>query len=111
MGDVRNAHCDCGFQSAVRVGGGRATFREKSSFPFYCKNCGLVDVNVARPERSCPTCNSVEIVQYGKPPVSLTHPEIGGVQWGEYCAPLMGNLCPKCSKFTMVFTAPNLLFD
>ena len=111
MGNIQDARCECGFKRRVRVGGTMATFREQASFPFYCKTCGLIDINIAAPERICPTCNSTEIVQYGKPPVSLTSPEISGVQWGEYCAPGMGNLCPQCGKHSLIFTGALLLFD
>ena len=47
MGSVNRVSCECGYTSKVMVGGGnRETFHEKSVFPFYCKNCGILSVNV-----------------------------------------------------------------
>jgi len=66
MGNIRDARCPCGFRSSVKIGGGMADHRENSAFPFHCKTCGLISVNVAKEERICPTCQSTEITQYGK---------------------------------------------
>jgi len=46
MGSVNRVSCESGYTSTVMVGGNRETFHEKSVFPFYCKNCGIVSVNV-----------------------------------------------------------------
>ena len=111
MGNIRDARCACGFWSSVKIGGGMVDHRENATFPFHCKTCGLVSINVAKEQRICPTCQSTENTQYGKPPVSLTSPKNGSVQWGKYCAPTVGNLCPRCQKHTMVFGGPSIMFD
>ena len=46
MGSVNRVSCECGYTSTVMVGGNRETIHEKSVFPFYCKTCGIVSVNV-----------------------------------------------------------------
>ena len=48
MGSVRKIICPCGFKSQVSVGGTMKSFREYSTFPFYCEKCGLVEVNIAK---------------------------------------------------------------
>ena len=78
MGSTHQAHCKCGFKTEVTVGGSRATFLETSEFPYYCANCGIVSVNIAKLKTGdnppCPTCNGAEIHQYGLPPVSIPLP-------------------------------------
>ena len=54
MGSVNRVSCECGYTSTVRVGGNRATHNEHSVFPFYCKNCGIVSVNVHGNTTECP---------------------------------------------------------
>ena len=44
--------------------------REKNHFPFNCKTCGVVPVNIALEPKVCPTCFSKEVAEYGIPPLS-----------------------------------------
>ena len=78
VGSTHRAHCKCGFETEVTVGGSRAEFLENSKFPYYCANCGIVSVNIAKLETGdkppCPNCNGAEIHQYGLPPVSIPLP-------------------------------------
>jgi Zn finger protein HypA/HybF involved in hydrogenase expression len=111
MGNIRDARCPCGFRSSVKIGGGMADHRENSAFPFHCKTCGLISVNVAKAERICPTCQSAEITQYGKEPVSLPGPNGSAVQWGNYKARAIDHLCPRCNQHTMAFDGPSIMFD
>lgn len=48
-----------------------ASFREHSTFPFWCDQCGLVSVNIATRPLTCPGCSSHEVVPYGH----VTHRE------------------------------------
>ena len=128
MGSIHEASCECGFQKEVTVGGGRHSFRDKSSFPFYCTHCGMVNVNVAQladgiTETSCPTCGAAGAVQYGVPPVSMhdTRPKLvnfrvrkkqAALQWWKREASESGHLCPACHKMTLKFSLmPSILFD
>jgi len=113
MGSIRKVSCPCGFNSSVKIGGGMRDFRKNSTFPFYCKTCGLVEVNVTREELCCPKCTSKEVKQYGIPPISDL-PEIkrGSVSWDNYRAELKGHLCPACKQKTMEFlSAGEIMFD
>lgn len=75
MGSAHRAHCGCGFETEVTVGGTRASFLEQASFPFYCDRCGIVEVNIANLKPGdapyCPECSNPEVHQYGKHPASV----------------------------------------
>jgi Zn finger protein HypA/HybF involved in hydrogenase expression len=112
LGSIRNVACPCGFKSPVTVGGSMRHFREDSKFPFYCETCGLVDVNVAKDDLYCPKCESRDIKQYGKPPISEPPLiNLGYVSAGNYKADAKGHLCPACKKKTMEFTNSEMCFD
>lgn len=110
MGSVNRVSCECGYSSTVRVGGNRETYLTDSSFPFYCEKCGLVDVNY-RQEIKCPSCQSKDIKQYGKKPISIKREQFPVIQSFDYMAYKNGNLCPKCKKFTLVFGSSEMMFD
>ncbi|MEI7785833.1 MAG: hypothetical protein WCK08_15695 [Betaproteobacteria bacterium] len=135
MGSVYQAFCGCGFQSEVTVGGSRSSFLETSYFPFYCKDCGLVEVNIAKmPNKvcscSCPECGTQDCTQYGTPPVSLVdlrpkplirrllnrgkeeQLESVTIAWRNREATLKGHLCPSCKEMTLEFSRfPTVMFD
>jgi hypothetical protein len=79
LGSTYRAHCKCGFEAEVTVGGGRHTFLEQSYFPYHCADCGLVSVNIAKmvqgPLPPCPNCHSPEFYPYGTSPVSIPIPK------------------------------------
>ena len=113
MGSIRQVACPCGFKTTVKIGGGMRDFRDNSIFPFYCEECGFVEVNITKDQLHCPKCNSTEVKQYGIPPISDL-PEIkwGSVHWGNYKAELKGHLCPVCKHKTMEFlSAGEIMFD
>jgi len=37
MGNIRDARCECGFWTSVKIGGGMVDHRENSAFPFYLR--------------------------------------------------------------------------
>jgi predicted Zn-ribbon and HTH transcriptional regulator len=104
MASGHQATCLCGFDAEIVVGGSRADFRQNSPFPFYCKSCGLVSANTAARPPVCPKCKTTEILQYGKPPISV--PKKGHVvlQNFNYEAFSEGNLCPSCQSQTLMFS-------
>jgi hypothetical protein len=66
MGSVHKAFCDCGFAADVTVGGTRQSFLENSGFPFFCNDCGLVSVNIAKLAddvwvTTCPQCGATSL--------------------------------------------------
>ena len=111
MGSSYRANCSCGFNEIVIVGGGRMDYLTHSKFPFYCKKCGLVDVNISQTPLCCPTCKSTKIKVYGKPPISLkTSQSQGALRWDSYSAGITGHLCPQCKKHTLSFKL-YMMFD
>jgi hypothetical protein len=81
------------------------TYLESSPFPFYCKDCGLVEANTALRSPVCPKCKTTDILQYGRPPISLV-PKVkrAVIQNFDFKAFAEGNLCPQCKDMTMVFS-------
>lgn len=47
MGAIYEASCKCGYTNEFAVGGTRSSFAVDAAFPFYCRCCGLVRVNIA----------------------------------------------------------------
>jgi hypothetical protein len=135
MGSVYKAHCGCSFAADVTVGGTRQNFLENSAFPFFCDECGLVRVNIAKLANdvyvtACPQCGAQGCTQYGVPPVSLqdlrpkswwrrilgekqlesSSSEV--IMWGNREASLTGHRCPACRQMTLEFSrCPDLMFD
>jgi RNA polymerase subunit RPABC4/transcription elongation factor Spt4 len=111
MGSIVHATCACGFNDVVIVGAGRMNYRTESKFPFYCKACGLVSVNITTKELKCPDCHSKEVQPYGRKPISNPKKNNDYLQWGpQYGAAASGHLCPACKKKTMSFQMAGL-FD
>lgn len=110
MGSHHRAICPCGFESSVRVGGNRSTYLEKSYFPFYCRDHGLISVNYIGPIE-CTFCQSKDIHQYGKEPISIEEERWPTLQSFDYKAYSKGNLCPVCKQYTMVFKGAEILTD
>jgi hypothetical protein len=112
MGSIIQAQCGCGFNDVATVGAGRSNYMVESKFPFYCKTCGLVSVNISKKDLICPTCQSSEVQPYGKKPISLTKKKGNDyLQWGSrYTAAPSGHLCPACKRKTMHFQMSEL-FD
>jgi len=61
MASKNRAHCACGFEKMIQVGGTRLSFQNFSTFPHFCKSCGLVEANVAKNPVCCPDCKSQNI--------------------------------------------------
>ena len=114
MASLHSAYCKCGFDSSVFVGGNRETFLSLSFFPFYCKSCGLVTVNIHADKILCPHCNEKNIYPYGLPPISIgkmNENDYPVIQCFRYYAYATGNLCPSCKKMSLAFGHADALFD
>ena len=124
MGFKIAGNCYCGYKTEFRVGGTRSNFQAVNYFPHYCEICGLVSVNVARPRPKptlkekllsfigikeetieeplcCPECQSQDIKQYGKKPMTCDdHPE-AKIQSFNHFMDTDNNFCPSCKQYTM----------
>jgi Zn finger protein HypA/HybF involved in hydrogenase expression len=97
----------------ITVGGNRADYRTDSAFPFYCRHCGIADVNITEGKLFCPRCGSSEVLPYGKEPISIepveeTFPRLMN---DDYEAYEDGNLCPKCNTKNMKFGGVDIYLD
>ena len=113
MGSIHGIVCECGYKSLITVGGDRETYLEDSKFPFYCKDCGVVSINVHSKKIQCPDCLSTEVKPYGNPEISvrLQTEEYPIIECGGYLGYRNGNLCPKCKEFTLCFGPSEIRFD
>jgi len=113
MGSKHTATCECGYSKEIVVGGSRNSFTTHSYFPYFCKKCGVVDVNVEAETIYCPECNSVEVEQYGLSKVSdlSLNQTNQRLQYFSRKAFEDGNLCPKCLKFKMKFSSSSVIFS
>jgi predicted Zn-ribbon and HTH transcriptional regulator len=106
------ACCPCGFRKEITVGGNRLDYTTNSPFPFFCESCGLVEANAVIRRPVCPTCNSSEILQYGRPPISQVqdgaHPVIQDFDRKVFA---QGNRCPECKQMTLAFSQALWLAD
>jgi RNA polymerase subunit RPABC4/transcription elongation factor Spt4 len=103
MGQLVKAICNCGFIKDAPVGGGISTYKESATFPFYCRDCGLVNVNIAKGEKICPECESIDVTQYGDSKISIPTDHNKVLEWGSYHSGSRGHLCPNCKSQKMVF--------
>ena len=112
MGSANRVHCLCGFQKTIQVGGSRLGYRKFSSFPHICASCGFVEVNVAQTPTTCPKCKGSEVIAYGTNSLAK-YPtrEIDSIQHFSYAAQRVGNLCPHCKEFNLIFEHADILID
>ena len=130
MASVHKAICPCGYNVNIGVGGTMSNYRDYSTFPFYCQQCGLVSANIAAwigqkiPAASstglgkdsnlpnCPKCGNKNIDQYGVPPASTPPGESRvAMQAWNFKTYTNGNLCPACKQMTLVFRSAHILAD
>jgi hypothetical protein len=112
MASKNRAHCACGFEKMIQVGGTRLSFQNFSTFPHFCKSCGLVEANVAKNPVCCPDCQSTDITAYGTETLAnYIQSGTSTIQHFLYRAQHKGNLCPQCNEFTLMFDAASVLFD
>ena len=122
---THEATCSCGFKTTVDVGGLRSC-RDFLLFPFLCKSCGIVNLNVKEEPFSCPKCHSVDVAEYGVPPASLPSKKryrnrkyearvyrisdaviqclFVGEADHDFLARKDGNYCPACGEMTLSFS-------
>jgi hypothetical protein len=124
MGFKIAASCNCGYETKFRVGGTRSNFQTVNYFPHYCESCGLVSVNVARPRPQlstkdkllsfigikeetieeplcCPECQSQDIKQYGKKPMTCDDYPEAKIQSFNHFMDTENNFSPSCKQYTM----------
>ena len=110
MGATYLASCPCGYQQNVAVGGNMINYAQESFFPFFCKKCGLVEVNICQKRLRCPKCASARVRAYGSPKISPHDIGDRELSWQQYSAGSSSHLCPSCKQHRLRFTL-SCLFD
>lgn len=104
MGKIYEASCNCGFNKEFGIGGGRLDFQYNCPFPFYCRKCGLVSVNVYRSEFKCPKCRTRKIVPYGCEHQYLYNEFFKSDNVVDFESVKLTDklhICPSCKKMTL----------
>ncbi len=64
-GDIVSAKCECGFETTMKLGGGKANYKTTCSFPYHCKDCFSLSVlNAIGDKFACKKCFSENVVSY-----------------------------------------------
>ena len=119
MGSSVTAHCQCGLQETVDVGGGMETFEAVCFFPCLCGKCrSVVQVNLLKRRLRCPNCRSGKVIPYDDPQVLG---EAGqNVVAGWDVSDVLGReleltdgkyRCPKCGKMSLRFEDAGVCWD
>ena len=103
MGAVYTAKCPCGYQKNVTVAGNMTDYQQESFFPFLCKRCGLIEVNICQKRLRCPQCSSSRIHAYGSARVSPHDIGDREVAWQQYLAGSSKHRCPSCQNHHLAF--------
>ena len=139
MGNVIGMKCSCGYSAHIVIGSGMS--RDYCKLPHFCKNCGVVNVDVMADEPQCPKCASSHVIRYGEtqktyqftimgvrlPKIRTafwthdkraSHPRASRPgdyachSWGDWRISAGDHLCPGCSKMTLqLYPGPMLFFD
>lgn len=65
MGSQVRASCPCGYDKVFTVGGSMSSYRTHSYFPYRCRSCGIVSVNIAEDPVRCSKNASHHIERIG----------------------------------------------
>ena len=110
MGSIVKAHCGCGYEKEMFLGGGMLNFTTHCNFPLYCAQCKILfEGNLFKKKITCPKCGTNDVVPYDSDKLCSRKgervfdwnatAEIGRVlelTEGDY-------ICPKCGRFAMSF--------
>jgi hypothetical protein len=123
MGMILAMKCGCGYSADIVIGSGMRGGR--CSYPHFCDQCGVVNVNVYADQPSCPKCSSTHVIIYGEihkkseftilnvrvpkfDIVSWVHDErvtrprgAPCESWASWRISIGDHLCPGCSKMTL----------
>ena len=107
-GDVVSARCECGYETTMKLGGGKANFETVCKFPFYCKSCSsLIVLNTLSENLVCSKCNSELIMSYENNSLRLGINDKPVFDWniGDKTYILTDDyyFCPQCLEFKLRF--------
>lgn len=122
MGFFISCACNaCGLSSDVRIGGSRASFRTRSTWPIHCRACkDLALTNVQKEPLACETCGSQDIHVFGEKRSDEDWEAL--MKWLDESGPIAARdsdrylldktyPCPRCGAGTFHFGEIGRLFD
>jgi len=119
MGSQVTAHCECGLDVSVLIGGSRANFRNTCYFPCLCEACQhVVQANLLAKPLVCPRCGTSKLTPYDDPGLKGSSGKEAMAEWnmerelGRVLILTDGTYkCPKCGKMTLRFFDGGLCWD
>jgi hypothetical protein len=110
VGSLVKAHCRCGYERKLAVGGGMTSHETLCSFPVYCPPCkALFQANLFAEEIRCPTCKGLQVAPYDDESMcekrgNRVFSWSAAKRLGRTLILTDGNyLCPECNDFSMHF--------
>ena len=108
-GDIVTAKCECGFETTMKLGGGKANFQSSCKFPFYCNACSsLVLLNTLSEKICCKKCNSENVTTYDNDSLraNISNNPVFGWNINNKIYSLTDDFyfCPQCREFKLRFT-------
>lgn len=114
MGHAIKAKCECGYYAEkLMIGAGMLDFTNKHLSPALChEGEHVVSVNICKDVLSCPDGHGGELIPYARIPLPTERLAQSYVSdWCGYKIGRDGYLCPKCKRFTLIFSDPFIYFD
>ena len=114
MGHIIKACCGCGYsEGEVWIGGGRANFDLVCMHPALCESgWHLVSLNIKEERMLCPEGHSgTPIPYYNSPSLQGEPGDYPVSQWNGHELSSGTYKCPRCGRFSLIFSGPELLFD
>lgn len=107
-GDIVSAKCDCGFETTMKLGAGKANFQTTCNFPFHCKDCYSLSVlNTLSDKQTCKKCFSENVISYDNDSLRTgkSSNPVFGWNINDKSFKLTDDLyvCPQCREFKLKF--------
>ena len=117
MGVQVTAICECGLNTDVQIGGGMFDFTTMCHFPCICNSCrNLVEANLLEKGRTCPHCNSHDLIPYNDQRLIGTAGNRTVTEWSmedsqrrELVLTNGTYKCPKCGKMSLRFAGDSVI--
>ena len=114
MGSITRAHCPCGYERQMFLGGGMQSFATPCNFPLFCVRCGILfEANLFEGPPACPQCGEAAI-PYDDP---RTCARRGNTVFSWNARDALGReltltdgeyICPQCGNTSLSFAAMGL---
>lgn len=108
-GDIVSAKCECGFETTMKLGGGKANYKTTCYFPYHCKDCFSLSVlNAIGDKQTCKKCFSENVISYENDSLRAgkSDNKVFGWNINEKNFSLTDDMyfCPQCRELKLKFS-------